>query len=998
MSPMAPTINTFFCNTTKESTDADTDKPVSDRVKNENSEGKVKKSRKLKKVSDVVEVLDSGSKVVAPANANPSDDAAMTEAAQAEEAEHTQAGKPQASSAFAAMMKASSAKSKSQKDEAAATQKPNGKHEEGAEKTKPSNAFAAMMKASSGSAAEATSTGKAIKEKKQPTATTEKPDANNADSMFGVGDGALTMAAELIAYDVDKHAQEITLTPEGRLPYSALTATLETIGNESKRLLIVRYLTNFFRVVLHKCPHALLDVLYLCVNKVAPDYAGLELGIGDATLITALASTTGKKESSIKSQYDEVGDLGLVALKAKSSQKSLGSFFGGAASAKKPPLTCHDIFSAFVSIAKEEGGNSKSRRIDSIRKMLVRAQNDEAGWIVRGLQGKLRIGLAENSVLAALGQACCMHEIDMRRETSKITGEKPEKLDTAKVLMPHLVAANEAIRTVYSECPNYGKIVDTMLAPVLAYRAWRDAGASEPPTWQEVPGGMADVRRLCSFEPGVPVHPMLSKPTKGVQEILTRFNAETEFQCEYKYDGERTQIHVFLQKRGSHKRKSDASAAAPAVAAAAPASKKSAAAGFFAPRASPSKAAAAAAAATTATAETGAAASETEIEACASAAAEPDTSATYERVVKIYSRNSEDMTTRYPDVTVLVDQFLPPAPSAPLQGTPDSYADASEVDDAVCESIVIDAESVAFDRETKTILPFQNLMNRKKKDVKLEDVKVNVCVFAFDILYYNGVPLLKKPLRERREILAKVCKEIPNMFQLSSVMVSREFDDINNFLNESVGASTEGLIIKTLDDTYEPSRRSLNWLKLKKDYIEDGGGEGGLGDSVDLVPIAAWHGKGKRTGVYGAYLLACYNPETESYESCCKIGTGFSEEVLESHTKALQETEIQWSGTGAPRSYLLVGDMLKPDIWLEPTQVWEVKAADLSLSPTHKAAIGVADEHRGVALRFPRFLRIREDKKPDEATTNAQISEMYWGQESVQKKDVVVDDEDEMML
>ncbi|GHP06169.1 hypothetical protein PPROV_000491600 [Pycnococcus provasolii] len=105
---------------------------------------------------------------------------------------------------------------------------------------------------------------------------------------------------------------------------------------------------------------------------------------------------------------------------------------------------------------------------------------------------------------------------------------------------------------------------------------------------------------------------------------------------------------------------------------------------------------------------------------------------------------------------------------APLQSTPIRYA--------VCESIVIDAEAEAIDRETNTILPFQKLMDRKNKDVvKLEDVKVTVRVCAFDIVYYNGVPLLEKPLQERREILAKVCEKIPNKFELSSsVMVSRE--------------------------------------------------------------------------------------------------------------------------------------------------------------------------------------------------------------------------------
>ena len=201
---------------------------------------------------------------------------------------------------------------------------------------------------------------------------------------------------------------------------------------------------------------------------------------------------------------------------------------------------------------------------------------------------------------------------------------------------------------------------------------------------------------------------------------------------------------------------------------------------------------------------------------------------------------------------------------------------------------------------------------------------------------------------------------------------------LEEFLDAAVKGQCEGLMVKTLDENalYEPSRRSLNWLKLKKDYLE------GLGDSVDLVPLGAFHGRGKRTGVYGAYLLACYDEDTETFQSVCKIGTGFSDEDLNSLSQGLNQHIIPKKS-----SQYAVSDSLECDVWFDTVQVWEVKAADLSMSSTHKGAIDkTGDTGRGIGLRFPRFERIREDKPPELATTSDQILEMYNAQDSVLNK------------
>lgn len=195
-------------------------------------------------------------------------------------------------------------------------------------------------------------------------------------------------------------------------------------------------------------------------------------------------------------------------------------------------------------------------------------------------------------------------------------------------------------------------------------------------------------------------------------------------------------------------------------------------------------------------------------------------------------------------------------------------------------------------------------------------------------------------------------------------------------------------MVKTLDaeSTYEPSRRSRNWLKVKKDYLET---EGGVGDSLDLVVIGAYHGRGKRTGGYGGFLLACYNPETESYEALCKLGTGFSEQDLIDFTAQLKGQTI-----AAPLPYYLVTDGIKPDVWFYPECVWEVKAADLSLSPIYTAAMGeVGGDGRGVSLRFPRFIRVRQDKSPTDATTSDEVAQFYRSQSSVKHNQAMIDED-----
>lgn len=238
--------------------------------------------------------------------------------------------------------------------------------------------------------------------------------------------------------------------------------------------------------------------------------------------------------------------------------------------------------------------------------------------------------------------------------------------------------------------------------------------------------------------------------------------------------------------------------------------------------------------------------------------------------------------------------------------------------------------------------------------------------------------MVNKPFRERRNALHDAFNEVEGEFSFATYGNTSEIDTIQTLLEDSVKASCEGLMVKMLDGAssfYEPSRRSQNWLKVKKDYLA------GAGDSLDLCVLGAYFGRGKRTSVYGAFLLAAYDAASQTFATVCNIGTGFSEQVLEDLHAQLSPIVID-----KPKPFYKhsSGNKDQPDVWFEPRFVWEVKSADLTLSPRYQAA-AEAMGGKGVSLRFPRFLKIRDDKKPEDATTTRQVAEMYRNQEGVGK-------------
>lgn len=214
------------------------------------------------------------------------------------------------------------------------------------------------------------------------------------------------------------------------------------------------------------------------------------------------------------------------------------------------------------------------------------------------------------------------------------------------------------------------------------------------------------------------------------------------------------------------------------------------------------------------------------------------------------------MTVAYPDVTEFLVEHVP----------------------ETVKNFIIDAELVAYDPINKKILPFQLLTQRSRKHVQKEDLETQVCIYAFDILYLNDQSQLKNNFIQRRTLLHKTFPVKAGRLHYAQYQDAQSFEEIETFLSDSIKDCCEGLMVKTLttNATYEPSKRSFNWLKLKKDYLETE-----IGDSLDLVVVGADYGVGKRTGTFGSFLLACWNDDRERLETVCKVGTGFSDESLQ---------------------------------------------------------------------------------------------------------------------
>ena len=317
-----------------------------------------------------------------------------------------------------------------------------------------------------------------------------------------------------------------------------------------------------------------------------------------------------------------------------------------------------------------------------------------------------------------------------------------------------------------------------------------------------------------------------------------------------------------------------------------------------------------------------------------------------DKEVVLYSRRLEDISTQYPDAVELVR------------------------DKVKTKEAILEAECVAVDIETGELLPFQELMHRRRKyGVNEAMQQYPVSLFMFDALYVDGRDLTLDAYPLRRQMLEKVIQENDRV-KAAKQQKTSSVKALEEFFEEAIENGCEGLICKSMakDSIYQAGARGWLWIKFKRDYKSE------MTDTVDLVIVGAFHGRGKRAGTYGALLLAAYNKETDTFETVTKLGTGFTDEDLKKLPELLRKHIV-------PLRHSRVQSKLEADVWFEPKMVLEVLGAEITLSPIHVCALDSIRKGSGLAIRFPRFTgNYRTDKAAEDATTSLEIVEMYRSQ------------------
>jgi len=312
----------------------------------------------------------------------------------------------------------------------------------------------------------------------------------------------------------------------------------------------------------------------------------------------------------------------------------------------------------------------------------------------------------------------------------------------------------------------------------------------------------------------------------------------------------------------------------------------------------------------------------------------------------LFSRRLEDITDQYPDGNELVREHVK------------------------AKKAIIEAECVAVDPDTGEMKPFQELMHRRRKyGIRKAMEEYPISLFMFDVLYVDGKDLTLEPYPVRRQHLEKIIEKADHV-KVAEYIITDDPEELEKFFEKAVENGCEGLVCKSVneDSVYQAGARGWLWIKYKRDYRSE------MTDTVDLVVVGAFHGRGKRAGTYGALLLAAYDSDEDVFKTVTKCGTGFTDEDLKKLPKMMEKYLIS-------HRHSRVISTIDADIWFEPAVVVETIGAEMTLSPIHTCAMDVIRKGSGLAIRFPRFTgNYRLDKSAEDATTVKEVVEMYRSQ------------------
>ncbi|MCK4589001.1 MAG: ATP-dependent DNA ligase [Nanoarchaeota archaeon] len=304
--------------------------------------------------------------------------------------------------------------------------------------------------------------------------------------------------------------------------------------------------------------------------------------------------------------------------------------------------------------------------------------------------------------------------------------------------------------------------------------------------------------------------------------------------------------------------------------------------------------------------------------------------------VVLFSRRMENISAQYPDVVEYVKK---------LSG----------------RDFIIEGEVVPIDSKGRS-LPFQKLMQRRRKyDVEKYVKSIPVCYYLFDLLSLNGRSYIKKAYPVRHKALRGIVKKSSRNLQLAKRKVIKDVKEFQEFFKKSLARGNEGLIAKSLSSeaVYKAGTRGWLWIKWKKEYVK------GMQDTFDLVVVGGFYGRGRRSGTYGSLLCAAYNGG--KFETVTKLGAGFTDNQL-------AEFKKKFDVVSEKPEKVVVHKSMKPDVWFKPSVVVEVLGAEITRSPIHRCNV---KKGKGLAIRFPRFIRYRDDKSVRQATTSKEIERMF---------------------